>query len=172
MPYKDKEIAKQKARERWLKNKEAIKARKKLRYHQDIEKTRENNRLWYEKNKHAILQNQKLRRQTFEGWRKMVWQSVRARAAELNLDFNLTHEDIPPLPEHCPLLGIPLELGVRAPGSASLDRIDNTQGYVKGNVQIISDRANRLKRDASLDELIKIGEWAKARCAQRNTGDK
>jgi hypothetical protein len=35
----------------------------------------------------------------------------------------------------------------------TLDRVDPVCGYVPGNVWVISWRANRLKQDASLDEL-------------------
>jgi hypothetical protein len=41
----------------------------------------------------------------------------------------------------------------REPNSPSLDRIDNTKGYVPGNVWVISWRANDLKRNATLEEL-------------------
>lgn len=43
--------------------------------------------------------------------------------------------------------------------SPSIDRLDNTKGYVKGNINIISWRANRIKSDATLDELEKIYRW-------------
>ena len=48
----------------------------------------------------------------------------------------------------------------RLENSASLDRIDNVKGYIPGNVQVISWRANRVKSDATLDELILIGKQA------------
>ena len=35
----------------------------------------------------------------------------------------------------------------------SLDRIDGAKGYVKGNVRVISHRANMLKNDATIEEL-------------------
>ncbi len=37
--------------------------------------------------------------------------------------------------------------------SPSLDRIDSTKGYTKGNIWVISNRANTLKNDATLSEL-------------------
>lgn len=70
-------------------------------------------------------------------------------------EWNLEFEDLE-FPTHCPLLGLELlYTGGRGQTSenASLDRIDPTVGYVKGNVWIISYRANRLKNDATLEEL-------------------
>ena len=76
------------------------------------------------------------------------------------LEYNLTVEDLGELPTHCPVLGLELVYpGAgqgRLPESASLDRLDSSKGYVKGNVAIISWRANRLKSDATLAELQAI----------------
>jgi hypothetical protein len=43
--------------------------------------------------------------------------------------------------------------------SPSLDRIDPSQGYIKGNVVVISHKANRLKNDAGLAELRALVAW-------------
>ena len=72
-------------------------------------------------------------------------------------DFNLELSDIV-IPETCPILGCKLERRTdgsrrKSPGTPSLDRIDSSLGYVKGNVWVISWRANAVKTDASLDEL-------------------
>ena len=40
--------------------------------------------------------------------------------------------------------------------SASIDRFDTTAGYIKGNVWIISDKANRMKSNATIEEIKKI----------------
>ena len=46
--------------------------------------------------------------------------------------------------------------GIQTFNSPSIDRIDSTKGYVKGNVKIISLRANMMKNDANLQELQKF----------------
>ncbi len=82
------------------------------------------------------------------------------RAKVAGLDHNITIEDLI-IPDFCPVLGIKLDIGDRkTKGSApSIDRIDNSKGYVKGNIMIISNRANMLKNNATIDELIKIGNF-------------
>ena len=43
--------------------------------------------------------------------------------------------------------------------SPTLDKFYPSNGYVKGNIQIISWRANSLKKDGSPEEWIKIAKW-------------
>lgn len=45
------------------------------------------------------------------------------------------------------------------PDSPTLDRLDNTKGYVRGNVIVVSYRANRLKSDATIYELRRLAEF-------------
>ena len=86
--------------------------------------------------------------------------TARRRAQLKGIEFTITPTDFPTLPTHCPVLGIELHYGrgrgLRQPDSASLDRRDTTKGYVPGNVEIVSWRANDLKGDATLDELKKL----------------
>lgn len=76
------------------------------------------------------------------------------RAKKLGLDFNLELSDIV-IPEICPLLEVPIVLGNADDYeySPSIDRIDNSKGYVKGNVWIISKKANSMKNSATKEEL-------------------
>lgn len=83
--------------------------------------------------------------------------NARDRTRMFGLEFSLTAADFEDVPTHCPVLGLELVYpGAgkgRSDNSASLDRLDSSKGYVKGNVAIISWRANRLKSDATLAEL-------------------
>ena len=85
---------------------------------------------------------------------------ARTSAWQKNLSFNLTKEDIV-IPTDCPVLGIPLfyTKGKRTANTPTLDRIDNSRGYEKGNVVVVSWRANDLKRDATLDELQRLAAF-------------
>lgn len=93
--------------------------------------------------------------------------AAKKRAKSAGVPFNLTEEDIT-FPNECPILGIPIPLLVtdgprkRTDNTPSLDRIIPELGYVKGNIRIISWRANRLKNDATLEELEKIVMYLKS----------
>ena len=88
--------------------------------------------------------------------------NVKKRAKDKGLEFNLTLDDIPEIPKVCPVLNIPIieNKGEHKPSdnSPSIDRIDSKKGYIKGNIRIISNRANRIKADATIEELRKVLE--------------
>jgi len=54
------------------------------------------------------------------------------------VEFDLLESDFElPLPTHCPILGIPLTYagngkGRQTDASATVDKIDNDRGYIKG----------------------------------------
>lgn len=91
---------------------------------------------------------------------KRLWGNARDRADKKNIEFNITVEDII-IPSICPVLGIPIirdSVGV-TDNCATLDRIDNNKGYIKGNICVISYRANTLKRNGTIEEFKRIVEY-------------
>lgn len=88
--------------------------------------------------------------------RKLMLKAARDRARRDGHDFAITIDHIV-IPEICPLLGIKLVPRVGGCGpqdnSPSLDRKDNTRGYVPGNVRVISWLANRMKFTATSEQL-------------------
>lgn len=82
---------------------------------------------------------------------------AKGRAKTKGLPFNITEADIR-IPSVCPVLGIPLFKGTGklTDNSPTLDRIDSTGGYTKDNVLVVSARANRIKSDATIEELLKV----------------
>jgi hypothetical protein len=78
--------------------------------------------------------------------------SNRSRVKDVPFDINITDYEIP---KKCPVLGIKIfkKGKFKTDNSATLDRFIPSKGYVKDNVMVISDRANRLKRDMDLYEL-------------------
>jgi len=71
----------------------------------------------------------------------------------------------------CPVFHIRMELEDYEEGrswkrwsSPSIDRIDSTKQHHIDNIHIISWRANNLKADATIDELVTLGDWATTLC--------
>lgn len=91
---------------------------------------------------------------------KLTLQRAKSRAAKRGVEFSLTLDDIV-IPEYCPVLGVKLARGdkVHADNSPSLDRLVPSKGYVPGNVAVISYKANRIKNDATVQELQDVLDW-------------
>lgn len=131
-----------------------------------------NHEHYYQPTKGVRMERHRARRATPEGKaRERAWQTgyrrthrlrrlaheARRRAIARGIPFDLDYNTLE-LPTLCPVLGIPItcDSTSRADGSPSLDRIDNSLGYVAGNVIVVSWRANRIKSDATVDELRRI----------------
>jgi hypothetical protein len=160
-------------KEYYEKNKERKKERQKV-----LDKEyRKNNKVilqekqkkYYEKNKEHILKRTSERRseqyrnnpekvlQKQKEWKinnieKYLVQGAKQRAKKYGLPFDITYQDIV-IPEFCPYLGIKL-VPFSEWSSPSLDKIIPTLGYVKGNIQVISTKANTMKNNATQEELI------------------
>jgi hypothetical protein len=98
----------------------------------------------------------------FEKMQKMLRGAIgRSNHRGWECDLDLDHMSTLYV-EICPILGIDMQWenkGRHVHGSPSLDRIDNKVGYKKGNVQIISHRANALKKDYLLVEWNKMASY-------------
>lgn len=89
--------------------------------------------------------------------------AARTRAKHQGVPCTITADDII-IPDTCPILGIPLMVKTGSkggsPNSPSLDKIIPALGYIPGNVLVISTKANLMKQDASLEDLVMLGKWA------------
>jgi hypothetical protein len=127
----------------WLKyyteNKDKISERKRLKHLQNPEIRKAIERKAYLKNR--------------DNENKIIKQLlVRAqkRAVKKEIAFNLEETDIT-LPQICPILNVPFSRrDIRY--SYSLDRINVEEGYIKGNIQVISQLANAMKWDSTKEE--------------------
>jgi len=103
-----------------------------------------------------------------EAWWHFTYHAAKTRARKKGVPVDRIKPAID-LPDHCPVLGI--ELRYKAPGkcgptpnSPSVDRKVPALGYVAGNMRIISNRANMIKNNASVEEVQKVLEYMKT-CA-------
>jgi hypothetical protein len=80
----------------------------------------------------------------------------KTKAARLGVPFDLDEQwFVDNLSPVCPILGILLDQGDRD-STMSVDRMIPEKGYTKENCSIISLKANRLKNNATIEELEKI----------------
>lgn len=107
-----------------------------------------------------LLDNEKVNSYKRRLWREKnpvdkVLEQSRSRAKRKGIEHNITKEDIENI-SICPLLNLPLIAGNKKnyEQSPSLDRIDPNKGYIKGNVWLLSKRANTMKSNASKEELL------------------
>jgi hypothetical protein len=88
---------------------------------------------------------------------KVLLRAAKQRAKRDGREFDIDLSDVV-IPAVCPILGIEITpragMGRMFPNSPSLDRIDPALGYIKGNVWVISWKANRMKHDASPADLL------------------
>lgn len=90
---------------------------------------------------------------------------VRVNASRRGLKLDLKPMDVR-LNKYCPYLDIELSYEPEdrhADNYATLDRIDNRQGYVAGNVEVISRKANTMKSNASIPELVTFAKHVLAK---------
>lgn len=129
----------------WYKNNtEQARQSDRAGYKKDPERVHKRHRIWCSNNPEKAL---------VEG-------AVR-RAKKKGCECTITHTDVV-IPELCPVLGIPLirGQGKLSNNSPTLDRLNNSKGYTKENVRVISWRANNIKGDATVDELRAVLRYA------------
>jgi hypothetical protein len=83
----------------------------------------------------------------------MLWHA-RRRAAKLKIPCTIAKSDIV-IPNLCPYLGVPF--AKRGDYVPTLDRIQPHLGYTPENTLVVTKRANRIKNDATWQELLLIG---------------
>jgi hypothetical protein len=91
---------------------------------------------------------------------KYMFKQSKAGAKKRGIPFELELSDII-IPNVCPVLGMKLQYSDDIDSVPSLDRIDSSKGYIKGNVRVISWRANNLKSDAQAWEMELVLKYLK-----------
>jgi hypothetical protein len=89
--------------------------------------------------------------------------AAKCRAKKQNIPFDIELEDIF-IPSVCPLLEIPLiRSNSWTANCPSLDRKIPSLGYVKGNIWVISGKANAMKNDSTIKEMeLLLNNWKKS----------
>jgi hypothetical protein len=123
------------------------------------ERAREISRDYYARRKakgHKPLAVKSRKVQRINNPEKSLFRSTKQRAARMGIPFDLTVSDII-IPESCPVFAKPIIIfPFRHEFGPSVDRIIPSLGYVKGNIQVISMKANRLKSNGDLESFKAI----------------
>lgn len=96
--------------------------------------------------------------------RAVMLDVVKRRAEKAGQEYALTEADLD-WPTHCPALGVLLIYGAtraQLDHCPSIDRWDNDKGYIPGNAYVISYRANRIKQDATAEELEAVAQYTRS----------
>ena len=124
-------------------------------------------RRWRKKNPDKVREQKRRWRsrhpETIRAWNdgnriSLMIYAARRRARASGVRFTITKDDVF-MPRVCPVFGT--KFVSKTPTAATLDRMDPARGYVPGNVNIISKRANRLKSNATPDEIRKLAAWVR-----------
>jgi len=109
-----------------------------------------------------IRQTEKLNRDWKIDAAKLLYKNIKSRCKRTGREFSIDLEDII-IPEKCPVFGFELKREDKQTWmcAPSVDRIDSSKGYIKGNITVVSRRANILKRDATIDELEQLLNYYK-----------
>ena len=93
------------------------------------------------------------------------------KCRDQGIPFNITADDLMPAPLKCPVFGFKLDWYKDGRGGAddspSIDRLIPEEGYVPGNVKLISLKANRIKNDSDLSELRMVADWVEAQTTEK-----
>lgn len=109
------------------------------------------------------------KRYNFTGFKNISgaqWSNIKKGARLRNLAFNISIEEAWDLYESqnrkCALTGEIITFSSKNPWyketTASLDRIDNTKGYIRNNVQWVHKKINIFKLDHSVQEFVELCE--------------
>lgn len=168
------------ARRKWYeKNKADQRVKALARYHANPERNRAKQRAYKLRHKERLAKQDRekaklkraknpdeIRRIDREAYarnkRVRLIKGIRQRALKNGIPFDLVAHEME-WPTHCPVFGVELNYtaGFPPPDNAvSVDRIIPENGYVKGNVQVISWLANRMKSNASRNQILAFAKWA------------
>ena len=109
-----------------------------------------------------IRQTEKLNRDWKVDAARLLYKNIKSRCKRMGREFSIDIKDII-IPEKCPVFGFELKREDRETWmcAPSVDRIDSSKGYIKGNVTVVSRRANIIKRDATIEELEQLFNYYK-----------
>jgi len=101
-------------------------------------------------------------------WDRALLKTAKQRAKRYNLPIDITADDII-IPKYCPVFGIELKQAENRMNDSSptLDRLNPKLGYVKGNICVMSNKANRLKSNGTIEDHEKLLTFMKLKLVDK-----
>ena len=103
---------------------------------------------------------------------KARYQVIKSNARRRGIPFDLALNDIA-FGDKCEVCSIgfaPLVPGKALPNSVSIDRIDSSKGYERGNIAFICHRCNGMKRDCTITDLERLLGYMRRHLQPANAG--
>jgi hypothetical protein len=152
-------------REYYQNNKEKYKEAFRKRYEENREELLAKARQWKEDNREHCAEYNKRKREERQYDPELfvrdvmdrVRESARTRDLELDIDKDYIRQLLIESNGVCSMSGVKLSTMHNDPNKASIDRIDSSKGYIKGNVRVVATRSNLIKNKWSDAEIL---EWA------------
>lgn len=162
----------EKARTQYAENSEKLKQKEKERRQNDPERAREVARKSRQKNLDRVREESKRYREShrefmrdsvkawyYQSLQRRLFDNAKHRANTKGIPFDITIDDIV-VPDVCPVFGVPFVWGDGINDySPSLDKVIPKLGYVKGNIQVICTLANRIKSNATAEQVEKVLQY-------------
>lgn len=123
------------------------------------------NKRWNDSQKAKESKKRWLEKDPKRAWAVFATGRSKERANLYGIDFDLTSEYVRSITtDECPVFKVKFQfIGNKkiTPNAASLDRLDPSKGYVKGNVVVISLKANMIKNAYGSKEIFAVANWLK-----------
>ena len=114
-----------------------------------------------------VCRKEHARRRYVENTFRSLHRTKKAECKKKGWEYNLTEDYLRELwTGICPITNVEITIGNKVgehSKSAWLDRLQPDKGYVQGNVEFISGRMNRIKYNATREELELLVDWMKRR---------
>lgn len=136
-------------------------------YQQNKEVFKERSKSRYQSKKQDIKEHLTAYYKTKKGRIGVSFNALRQNAKRRGVEVAITLDYVRSIAtDKCPVFGLTFDWedwgtknGKALDNSPSLDRIDPTKGYIEGNVVFISTKANRIKNNATIEEITAVAKW-------------
>ncbi len=154
-------------KEYYAKNKERLNKSAAEWQAENPEKVKSYKQKWYAKNKEKSKKQKEKWLKTTRGCLSKKRGHLKRQKRNRQLKFEITLDDLVEIWEtqygRCAISNYPMETSFNSLFSVSVDRIDSSKGYIKGNIQLVCQAINFAKNQYTNEEMIRFWEYRELR---------